>query len=184
MSKAQRRPLVIFLQFRPGERRLQTDSVVGDLRPVRCGALIPCMLFRFLQPRMEAAFALLRVVVGALFAFHGCQKIFGLLSNSQPPPGSQLWIGGLIELTTGTAICLGLFTSWAAFLASGTMAVAYVQFHWKLSFGERFFPAINQGELALVYSLLFLYMACRGPGPWSIDQTLFSGAPSVRKKSS
>jgi putative oxidoreductase len=105
-----------------------------------------------------------------MFAFHGLQKIFGVLSTSQPAVGTQIWIGGVIELTCGSAIALGLFTSWAAFLASGTMAVAYVQFHWKGDFGARFFPGVNKGELALLYSLLFLFFACRGSGAWSLDQ--------------
>ena len=90
------------------------------------------------------------------------------------PPGvdiplfSQAWIGGVIELVTGLAIAVGVRTTWAAFLASGTMAVAYIQFHWKLDFGSGFLPAVNGGEPALLYALLFLYIACRGGRPlWS-----------------
>jgi putative oxidoreductase len=49
------------------------------------------------------------------------------------------------------------------------MAVAYTQFHWKLAFDSHFFPAINKGELALVYSFFFLYVACYGAGPYSLD---------------
>ncbi len=109
------------------------------------------------------------VVVGLLFTFHGLQKVFGILSEYQPAVGSQIWIGGVIELATGILIAVGFLTVWAAFLASGTMAVAYVQFHWKFAFGASFFPAINQGELAVVYAFLFLYIACRGPGLASID---------------
>ena len=130
------------------------------------------MLTRFLSPKTDAVYAILRILAGIMFAFHGFQKIFGVLTDHQPPVGSQLWFGGLIELTAGFAIAFGVLTIWAAFLASGTMAVAYIQFHWKLGFGEEFFPAINHGELALLYSLLFLYMACRGGGPASIDQML------------
>lgn len=127
------------------------------------------MLRRLLEPRTELAFTALRVAAGLLFAFHGLQKIFGVFTDFQPPVGSQLWFGGLIELGAGTAVALGLLTTWAAFLASGTMAVAYVQFHWKLSFGATFFPTVNQGELALLYSFVFLFIACRGPGRWSVD---------------
>ena len=116
------------------------------------------------------AYALLRIVAGIMFAFHGMQKIFGILSDFQPEVGTQIWFGGLIELVTGLAIALGAFTAWAAFLASGTMAVAYIQFHWKFAFGADFFPAVNKGELALVYSFLFLCIACRGGGLWSIDR--------------
>jgi putative oxidoreductase len=49
------------------------------------------------------------------------------------------------------------------------MAVAYIQFHWKLEFGERFVPGINGGELAVIYCFLFLYIACRGAGKWAVD---------------
>lgn len=134
------------------------------------------MLTRLLEPRTELAYAVLRTVAGILFAFHGVQKLFGVFSGFQPPVGSQLWIGAVIELTTGLLIAAGAFTSWAAFLASGTMAVAYVQFHWKLALGAAFFPAVNKGELALLFSLLFLYVACRGAGRWSVDARRRRGA--------
>ena len=127
------------------------------------------MLDRFLAPRAEAAYALLRIVSGLLFAVHGAQKLFGVLGGFRPPAGSQLWIGGVIELVTGLAIAVGALTPWAALLASGTMAVAYTQFHWKLALGEGFFPAVNKGELALLYAFLFLFVACRGGGAWSVD---------------
>jgi putative oxidoreductase len=127
------------------------------------------MLTRFLEPKAALVYAFLRIVVGALFAFHGLQILFGLLADSRPPIGSQTWFGGIIELVTGVAIAAGAYTACAAFLASGTMAVAYVQYHWKLDFGAGFFPAVNHGELALVYAVLFLDIACRGGGAWSVD---------------
>ncbi|QRN97605.1 DoxX family protein [Archangium violaceum] len=128
------------------------------------------MLTRVLEPRANASYAFLRIVAGLMFAFHGVQKIFGVLSEFQPPVGSQLWFGGVIELVCGLAIAVGFFTRWAAFLASGTMAVAYIQFHWKLAFGANFLPGVNKGELALLYAVLFLYIACRGAGMWSLDR--------------
>jgi putative oxidoreductase len=121
-----------------------------------------------LSPLTEISYWLLRVVTGALLAFHGIQKIFGVLSDQQPVVGSQIWVGGLIELVCGAAIALGFFTSCAAFLASGTMAVAYFQFHWQMRFDQNFFPAINQGELAVVYCFLFLFIACKGGGKWCV----------------
>lgn len=121
-----------------------------------------------LSPFAEGAYALLRIVSGSLFAFHGVQKVFGFLTEQQPPVGSQLWIGGVLELVCGAAIALGLFTSLAAFLASGMMAVAYFQFHWQFQFDSAFFPAINQGESAVVYCFLFLYLACKGSGCCSL----------------
>jgi putative oxidoreductase len=124
---------------------------------------------RSLSPHAEQAYALLRIVAGALLSFHGMQKILGILtSNARLAPFSQMWFGGIIELTCGTAVALGILTRPAAFLASGTMAVAYFQFHWKLDLGTRIFPIVNKGELAAVYCFLFLYVACKGPGIWSL----------------
>lgn len=126
------------------------------------------MLSRFLESKTEAAYALLRILSGLMFAFHGVQKIFGVLTDHQPAFPSQLWLGGLIELVAGALIALGVFTSWAAFIASGTMAVAYTQFHWRFQMGAQFLPAINKGELAALYALLFLFIACRGAGAFSV----------------
>lgn len=63
---------------------------------------------------------------------------------------------------------LGLFASWAAFLASGEMAVAYFMAH----FPKGFWPIENGGELAVLYCFAFLYIAARGAGPWSVAQGL------------
>ncbi|MEY2934297.1 MAG: hypothetical protein RL033_5046 [Pseudomonadota bacterium] len=126
------------------------------------------MFARLKQPPTETTYVLLRVVAGLMFSFHGIQKVFGFHAKAQPPIGSQVWIGGVIEVVCGLCIALGIYTRPAAFLASGTMAVAYTQFHWKLDLGERFWPAVNQGELALLYAFLFLFMACRGSGKWAL----------------
>lgn len=117
------------------------------------------------------AYAALRVVAGLAFSFHGMQRILRFYPSSPAPPfGSQLWIGGIIEIGTGLLVAAGLFSRPAAFLASGTMAVAYVQFHWKLSFAAgKWLPAVNKGELALIYAFLFLFIACRGAGAFSLD---------------
>lgn len=127
------------------------------------------MLHRILSSSTEVAYALLRAGTGAMFSFHGMQKVLGVLTERQPPLGSQLWWGGIIELVCGVAIALGFQTAWAAFLASGTMAVAYTQFHWKLAGGSMVLPAINKGELSLVYALVFFFIACRGGGRFSVD---------------
>jgi putative oxidoreductase len=115
-------------------------------------------------------YAALRIVTGALFAFHGAQKILGWYSTFMPPAGSQLWVGGILELVAGVLLVLGLCTRIAAFIASGQMAVAYTQFHWKLAFaGGAWLPAVNKGELALVYCFLLLFIAAHGSGIFSID---------------
>jgi len=116
------------------------------------------------------AYALLRIMAGFMFSFHGFQKILGILTDMQPAVGSQLWFGGLIELFCGLLIMVGFQTRWAAFLASGEMAVAYFQFHWKFQLGPEFFPAINKGELAALYSFVFLFIATRGGVMWCLDR--------------
>jgi putative oxidoreductase len=117
----------------------------------------------------DQAYALLRIITGLMFSFHGVQKIFGILSDFRPGVGSQLWFGGLIELVCGLLILVGFQTCWAAFIASGEMAVAYFQFHWKLQIGQAFFPTINKGELAVLYCFVFLYIATRGGVMWCLD---------------
>ena len=117
------------------------------------------------------AYALMRIVAGFMFLFHGAQKVLGMLAEMQPAIGSQLWIGGVIELVGGLAIMLGLRTRWAAFICSGEMAVAYFQFHWKFQMGPAFFPGVNKGELAVLYCFVFLLIACKGAGIWSLDKT-------------
>jgi putative oxidoreductase len=122
------------------------------------------------RPRGEVAYALLRSVSGLMFAFHGAQKLFGLLGGAQPRVGTQLWFGGLIELFAGLAIAVGAFTVWAAFLASGTMAVAYVQYHWRFRVGAGLLPGLNGGELAVLYAFSFLFIVFRGGGAFSLDR--------------
>ena len=117
----------------------------------------------------EHAYSALRIMAGAMFSFHGAQKVLGFMAEQQPPIGSQLWIGGVIELVGGLMIMTGLQAVWAAFVASGQMAVAYFQFHWKFQFGPEFFPAINHGELAVLYCFVFLYIAAKGSGKFSLD---------------
>ena len=119
----------------------------------------------------DEAYALLRIMTGFMFSFHGFQKILGVFSeHSQPAFGSQIWIGGVIELLGGLAVMLGFQTRLAAFLCSGTMAVAYFQFHWKFQSGRNFFPGVNQGEMAVLYCFIFLLIACRGTVKWGLEK--------------
>jgi len=116
--------------------------------------------------RWEAPiYAAFRIVAGLCFAAHGAQKLFGLFPHPDHPAGklefgSQVWFGGVIELVCGLAIALGFQTRWAAFLASGTMAVAYFQFHQP----RAPLPWQNDGELAVVYCFAFLFIAAKGAG--------------------
>ncbi len=126
---------------------------------------------KWIEKYADPAYALLRIMTGFMLSFHGAHKILGLLSEMQPPVGSQLWFGGIIELLGGLAVMLGFKTRAAAFLCSGTMAVAYFQFHWKFQMGPNLFPAINKGELAVLYCFVFLFIACRGGVKWNLDKT-------------
>ncbi len=123
-----------------------------------------------LEGYADYAYALMRIVTGFMFLFHGMQKILGVLAESQPAVGSQIWFGGLIELIGGLAVMVGIQTRAAAFLCSGTMAVAYFQFHWQFQLGADLFPGVNKGELAALYSFVFLYIACRGGVKWCLDK--------------
>jgi putative oxidoreductase len=145
-------------------------SLARDARAPQNEPVPDRFLARHLAPQAERIYAALRIVAGFLFSFHGLQKIVGVFARSQPEMWSQHWFGGIIELVAGTLIMVGLFTRPAAFLASGMMAVAYFQFHWKLAVDERFFPIVNRGELAVLYCFLFLFIAARGAGIWSVDR--------------
>lgn len=110
----------------------------------------------------------LRIVAGVLFLAHGLVKVFGFPEGAMPgqqPLLSLFGIGGLIEIATGTLLVLGRFTRTAAFVASGQMAVAYWMFHAPANF----YPAVNGGDAAILFSFLFLYIAAAGPGAFNLD---------------
>ena len=123
---------------------------------------------RFLGRHAERIYTLLRVVAGLLFACHGAQKLFGALGGTAMTSNPMMLAAGIIEFGGGLLIALGFLTSWAAFLASGQMAAAYFMVHAK----GGFWPIINKGELAVVYCFLFLYIAARGAGPYSVDAAM------------
>lgn len=112
------------------------------------------------------ALNLLRIVSGALFAQHGAQKLFAVLGRETAvDTGSLLWTAGVLEFYGGIALVLGLFTRPIAFVLSGLMAFAYFLRHAE----QAFFPIQNSGELAALYCFVFLYLAARGGGAFSID---------------
>jgi putative oxidoreductase len=109
-------------------------------------------------------YALLRIVSGFLFLWHGTSKFFGF----PKPSGAPEWVvygAGPIELIGGILIMIGLFTRYAAFVASGMAAVAYFLVHAK----QGFFPILNGGETVALFCFVFLYVAAHGAGIWSID---------------
>jgi putative oxidoreductase len=111
-------------------------------------------------------YALMRIVFGFLFIFHGLQKIFGLFGGRTAELISLRGLAGVIELVAGTMIMLGWFTRPAAFIASGQMAAAYFMSHQPAGT----WPIQNRGELAVLYCFAFLYFAARGAGPLSVDR--------------
>lgn len=113
----------------------------------------------------ERIYAVMRVVIGLLFACHGAQKLFGVLGGQSQLTNPTLVAAGIIELVGGGLVALGLWASYAAFVASGEMAVAYMTVHAR----GGFWPVVNQGELAVLYCFVFLYVASRGSGPLSVD---------------
>jgi len=121
----------------------------------------------FLAPYSPQAYALMRMVVGFLFLWHGSQKVFGYppMPEGHAAPAFIIWTAGPIELLGGLLVMLGLFTRFAAFLSSGLMAAAY----WMAHGTQAPLPVNNGGELAVLYCFVFLFIACHGPGMWSLD---------------
>ncbi len=120
---------------------------------------------------VQVAYFLLRVVAGLMFLQAGGMKIFGWFGGMPNEPGgaaalmSQTGIGGILEVCGGLAVMLGLFTRPAAFILSGEMAVAYWQFHAP----DGAWPVQNHGGQSVLFCFIFLYMAARGSGDWSLD---------------
>jgi putative oxidoreductase len=116
------------------------------------------------------ALAVLRIVTAYLFIPHGTAKIFGV--PHQPMfDGLQLMsligLAGMLEVVGGVLLLVGLFTRPVAFVLCGFMAVAYFMAH--ASQGHGLLPMLNQGELAVLYCFVFLYLAVAGAGTWSVD---------------
>jgi putative oxidoreductase len=114
----------------------------------------------------------LRVVAGAAFFSHGAQKIFGWFGGFGPDGGTaelmtRFGAAGIIELVCGFLITIGLLTRLAAFIASGEIAVAYLWMHVGSSGSIWWWE--NRGELAMLFSFIFLLYAAWGAGPFSVD---------------
>jgi putative oxidoreductase len=123
----------------------------------------------------DQAYALLRIVGGFLFTAHGIQKLLGGFGGVDGEGGtvalfSLMGVAGLIELVAGVLVMVGLGASPAAFLASGLMASGYFMAH----FPNGFWPIQNGGELAAVYAFVFLFVAAKGDGRWSVLRAIRS----------
>ena len=120
----------------------------------------------FMRSFEPQCYALLRVVTGFLFLWHGSEKLFGYpAAMPEGVPAVITWTAGPIELVGGALVMIGLWTRWAAFLCSGLMAFAY----WMGHGTKALLPVVNHGELAVIYCFLFLYISARGSGSWSVD---------------
>ena len=127
---------------------------------------------RWLGRYSEVVYALMRMVVGLLFACHGAQKLFGVFGGQNIPSSPLMFTAGMIELIGGGLVALGLWAGYVAFVASGHMAVAYFMMHAP----GGFWPIVNKGEPAVLFCFIFLYIASRGSGRLSVDALAGRGA--------
>lgn len=120
----------------------------------------------FMKKYEQEIYAAMRIVVGFLFLWHGSQKLLGFPGGSPDGmPAFVTYVAGPIELIGGLMIMAGVFTRGTAFLCSGLMAAAY----WIGHGTKAVLPAENGGELAALYCFVFLFIAARGAGIWSVD---------------
>jgi|TARA_B110000444_G_scaffold232629_1_gene241459 putative oxidoreductase len=118
----------------------------------------------FMKQYEPQTYALLRIVSGFLFIFHGIPKLQKVMAEEA---SWMLYIAGPIEVIGGAMIMIGLYTSAAAFLSSGLMAGAYWLIHYSKMGGG--WPINNDGDAAVLFCFLFLYIAAKGSGIWSVD---------------
>ncbi|WP_240431220.1 DoxX family protein [Mycobacterium kyogaense] len=119
-----------------------------------------------LSPLTSYALAVFRIVFALLLICHGTTALFGWPAGEAAQFGVwPYWYAGVIELVCGVLMAVGALTRPAAFLASGTMAFAYFMGHAGISF----WPAVNQGEPAVMNCFAFLLLVFTGPGALAID---------------
>ncbi len=110
--------------------------------------------------------SILRIVAAILFFEHGTAKLLGFPVTDRSPEFLSLgWIAGALEVIGGPLLILGLFTRPVAFILSGQMAVAY----WLAHAPQSIYPLLNNGDAAILFCFIFLYLVFAGPGPWSVD---------------
>jgi putative oxidoreductase len=117
--------------------------------------------------------SILRIIAAFLFVQYGTTKLLAFPAAIMPgggtaPLASLPGVAGALELVGGALLLVGLFTRPVAFVLSGLMAVAYFMGH----AAQGFWPVLNGGTPAVVFSFLWLYISTAGPGPWSIDALL------------
>jgi putative oxidoreductase len=122
----------------------------------------------FISKYETQIYAILRLVAGFLFLWHGSQKLFAFPPAGHEMPSYIMFIAGPIEFFGGLLIMIGFLTPWVAFICSGEMAFAY----WSVHGTHALLPFVNGGELAIIYCFLFLFIAARGSGVYSVDHFL------------
>jgi putative oxidoreductase len=113
---------------------------------------------------------ILRILSAFLFMHFGTAKLFGIPVAVMPGGGtaplwSLAWFAAVLEAFGGFFLLIGLCTRPVAFILSGQMAVAYFMGHAP----QGFWPVLNQGSPAILFSFIFLYFSAAGPGAWSLD---------------
>ncbi len=127
----------------------------------------------FMRRFDSQTYALMRIVAGFLFLWHGMQKLAGFPGEGPSgAPAFIIYIAGPIELFGGLLVMIGLFARPAAFLCSGLMAAAY----WMAHGPRALLPIINEGELAVLYCFVFLFISAKGAGRWSVDAIRSTGS--------
>ncbi len=119
--------------------------------------------------------SILRIVAGFLMLWHGSQKLFDYPASAGGYGGALIITAGIIEFFGGLTVMIGFLTRPAAFLLSGLMAFAYFMAHAPAGF----LPLENKGELAAIYSFLYLYFVFAGGGVWSIDALISRSQPEI-----
>ena len=141
---------------------------------------------RYLGTFSDHVYAVLRMVSGFLILWHGSQKLLNyppqMLAPGTSNPGLSplMAFGGTVELVGGLLVMIGLFAGIAGFVVSGMMAVAYFMSHFSTA---AFLPIVNRGELAVIYCFVFLYIASRGSGIWSVDSLIRGRRTNITRDS-
>jgi putative oxidoreductase len=132
----------------------------------------------------DVGLAVLRIVLGMIFVFHGADKLFGGIGETAgffgmigiPAAGFMAWVVGLVEFLGGLALITGFFASAATVLLIPVMLVAVLTVHFPNGFANVNITGMGeQGpifgmpgwefNLAMIGGLLAI--ALGGPGRWA-----------------
>ena len=130
---------------------------------------------------MNLGLLVIRVVVGALFAAHGAQKLFGIFGGhglkgtagffegiGLKPGMVHASFAGLLEFGGGILLALGLVTPFASAALIAVMTAAVITVH-----APKGVWVTNGGyEYNLVLGAVAFALAGTGAGTWSLDHGL------------